>query len=137
MINMAQILGRVGKIDTRTAGSGMKICNVSMVTSKKFTKNGEKQEKVTWHNVTLFSKLAEIAEKYVNVGDLFYVQGEMDNQKYTTQDGLERTKFFVIGHDIKLIPKSKEHVPAPKSGNVNLGTEKSYEEAFGEDSIPF
>jgi single-strand DNA-binding protein len=129
MINQGTILGRVGKMDVKTVASGVKICNLSMITSKKFTKNGEKQEKVTWHNVTLWSKLAEIAEKFVSVGDLLYVQGEMDNQKYKTQDGQERTKFFLIGHDITLIPKSREHAAPPK--------EKSYEEAFGDDSIPF
>lgn len=128
MVNQGTILGRVGKIDTKTTQGGIKITNVSMVTSKKFTKNGEKQEKVTWHNVTLFSKLAEIAEKYVAVGDLLYVQGEMDNQKYTDGNGIERTKFFLIGHDIKLMPKSKEHKVVPKD---------DVEAEFEDDLIPF
>jgi len=117
MINIAQVLGRVGKIDTKSTASGVKITNLSLVTSKKFTKNGEKQEKVTWHNVTLFSKLSEIAEKYVSTGDLLYIQGEMDNQKYTTQDGQERIKHFIIAHDLKLMPKSKEHHAAPKEAD--------------------
>ncbi len=130
MVNQGTILGRVGKIDTKTMNNGNKVTNVSMVTSKKFTKDGEKQEKVTWHNVTLFSKLAEIAEKYVSVGDLLYVQGEMDNQKYTTQDGVEKSKFFIIGHELKLMPKGKEHKPEPKK-------DISYEEAFADSDIPF
>jgi single-strand DNA-binding protein len=128
MINQGTILGRVGKIDNKTTQTGIKISNISIVTSKKFTKNGEKQEKVTWHNVTLFNKLAEIAEKYVAVGDLLYVQGEMDNQKYTDGNGQERTKFFLIGHDLKLMPRSKEHKAAPKE---ELGNE------FEDDLIPF
>ncbi len=120
MVNQGTILGRVGKIDTKTTGNGIKITNISMVTSKKFVKNDEKQEKVTWHNVTLFSKLAEIAETYVAVGDLLYVQGEMDSQKYTTAEGQERTKFFLIGHEIKLMPKAKEHAPAaPKAAEFH------------------
>ena len=127
MVNQGTILGRVGKIDTKTTQTGVKISNVSIVTSKKFTKNGEKQEKVTWHNVTLFNKLAEIAEKFVAIGDLLYVQGEMDNQKYTDANGQERTKFFVIGHDIKLMPKSKEHKPQPKDDFGNSD----------DDSLPF
>lgn len=109
MINMGQILGRVGTIDNKVTTGGVKICNLSMVTAKKFTKNGVKQEKVTWHNITLFSKLAEIAELYVSVGDLLYIQGEMDNQKWTDKNGVERTKYFIIGHELKLMPKQKEH----------------------------
>lgn len=130
MVNQGTVLGRVGKIDTKTTSSGVKITNCSIVTSKKFTKNGQKEEKVTWHNITLFNKLSEIAEKYVSVGDLLYVQGEMDNQKYTDGNGQERTKHFIIAHDLKLMPKSKEHPPEPKK-------EISYEEAFQDSDIPF
>lgn len=129
MVNQGTVLGRVGKIETKTTSSGLKITNCSMVTSKKFVKNGEKKEKVTWHNVTLFNKLAEIAEKYVNVGDLLYIQGEMDNQKYTTEDGKERTKFFVIAHDLKLMSKSKQHDAAPK--------DKSYESGIDDYDTPW
>lgn len=129
MINLAQVLGRVGKIDNKTSASGVKISNCSIVTSKKFTKNGEKIEKVTWHNITLFNKLAEIAEKYVNVGDLLYIQGEMDSQKYTTQDGQERIKHFIIAHDLRLMPKAKEHKVEPKATAAF--------DAFQDDAIPF
>jgi len=130
MVNQGTVLGRVGKIDTKTTDNGIKITNVSMVTSKKFVKDGEKQEKVTWHNVTLFSKLAEIAEKYVNIGDLLYIQGEMENQKYTNKDGQERVKNFIIANTMKLMPKSKEHKPEPKK-------DITYEEAFQDSEIPF
>ncbi len=130
MINMAQLLGRIGKIDTKTTDSGIKITNLSLVTAKKFVKNGEKQEKITWHNVTLFNKLAEIAEKYVNKGDLLYIQGEMDSQKYTTQDGQEREKHFIVAHELKLMPKTKEHPVEPKKSS-------SYEGDFPDSEIPF
>ena len=130
MINQATIIGRVGKIETKTISTGTKITNISIVTSKKYTKNGEKQEKVTWHNVTAFQKVAEIAEKYVNVGDLLYIQGEMDSQKYTSQDGQERTKHFIIAHTLQLMPKTKEHpTAAPKV--------KFQEDTFVDDDVPW
>lgn len=128
-VNQGTLLGRVGKIDTKTSSSGVKITNISMVTSKKYVKNGEKQEKTTWHNVTMFNKLAEIAESYVNVGDMLYVQGEMDNQKYLSQDGQEKMRFFLIAHELQLFPKAKEQPSAPKSGN------KATE--FQDDDVPW
>lgn len=130
MINQATVVGRVGKIDTKVTTTGTQITNISIVTSKKYVKNGEKQEKVTWHNVTAFQKVAEIAAKYVNVGDLLYIQGEMDNQKYTTQDGQERVKHFIIANTLQLFPKTKEHqAAAPK--------DKSYEAGIVDDDIPW
>lgn len=130
MINQGTIIGRVGKIETRTASTGTKITNISIVTSKKFTKNGEKQEKVTWHNVTVFQKIAEIAEKYVNVGDLIYIQGEMDNQKYNDSNGQERTKHFIVAHTLQLMPRSKEHPAQAPKGKVQ-------DEAFDDDNVPW
>ena len=130
MINMGQILGRVGRIETKTVTTGNKITTISMVTAKKYLKEGVKQEKTTWHNVTLFNKLADIAEKYVNVGDLLFVQGEMDSKKYTGKDGQEKNSFFLIGYELKLMPKTKELSSTPK--------EKTYDpEAFNDDEIPF
>ncbi len=130
MINLAQILGRVGRIETVKLKSGSQVTNMTMVTSKKFVKDGQKQEKVTWHNITLFSKISEIAEKYVGVGDLLYIQGEMDNQKYTGKDGIERTKAFVIGHELKLMPKSKELKTEEK-------IDAAFDASFVSDEIPF
>jgi len=130
-MNQATLLGRVGKIDSKTTTTGIKLVNLSLVTSKKYEKNGEKQEKVTWHNVTVFSRLAEIAEKYVGVGDLILIQGEIDNQKYKGQDGQEKTRSIVIGHDIKLFPKSKELKPAAPAQKVESDA------AFVDDDIPW
>ncbi len=129
MFNQATILGRVGKKDCKTTTTGIKLANLSIVTSKKYEQNGEKKEKVTWHNVTVFSRLAEIAEKYVNVGDLIMIQGEMDNQKYTGKDGQEKMRSIVIGHDIKLFPKSKELKPEPAKSQPDP--------AFVDDDIPW
>lgn len=114
MINQAQVLGRVGNISTKQFTNGGSVTNISMVTSKKYSKDGVKQEKVTWHNISCFGKVSEIAEKYVTRGDLLYIQGEMENQKYTGKDGSERVKSFILAHELKLMPKSKELKPEPK-----------------------
>ena len=128
MINQAQILGRIGKIETKDISNGNKVTSMSIVTSKKFVKNGEKQEEVTWHNVTCFGKLAEIAEKYVEKGDLLWIQGEMKQQKYQGQDGVEKTKHFVMANELKLMPEAKEHKPAPAKDPYS---------GFDDDAIPF
>lgn len=130
MINQATLVGRVGKIEAKTTSTGMKVTNISIVTSKRYVKNGEKTEKVTWHNVTAFQKLAEIAEKYVNIGDLVYIQGEMENQKYSTQDGQERMKHFIIANTIQMFPRSKEQPAAAPKVVVQ-------DEAFVDDELPW
>lgn len=120
-LNQAQVLGRVGKIENRTTSTGKKVSNISIVTCKKFKKDGEPHEKIAWHNVTFYDKTAEIAEKYVNVGDLLYVQGEMESQKYTDKSGVEKVKRFILGYQLQLMPKTKEHPAATQA--ASFGTD--------------
>lgn len=134
MLNQGMILGRVGRMETKTLSNGVDVTNISMVTSKKFTKDGTKHEKVTWHNVSCFSKLSEIASKYVAVGDMLYIQGEMDNQKYTDKEGIERMKCGIIANKIELIPKAK---PLPANdGEVHQVT-NTLDPVFEDSEVPF
>jgi single-strand DNA-binding protein len=134
MINNAQVLGRVGKIETKTLPTGMKATNISMVTTKKYTKDGEKHEKSVWHNIAIYHKMAEVAEKYVNVGDLLFIQGEMDSSTFKGQDGVERIKFKINATDMKFIPRQKDY----KSENVSNQPKKVVDQDPFEDcQIPF
>lgn len=134
MINQATLIGRVGKIDFKSTNSGDKIANISLVTSKRYPKDSGKEEKITWHTVVLFSRLAEVAESYVKVGDLLYVQGEMDHKKYIGKDGQNRINFRVIGYEIKMFPRTKEHVAAPAS---QPKAEAAQGTPFEDDDIPW
>lgn len=115
MINIAMIQGRVGTLDAKTTSTGIKVTNMSVVTSKKYVKDGVKEEKVTWHNVVLFNKLAEIAEKYISVGDMVWIQGEMETKKYMNQMGQEKQSFKIIANDVRLFPKGKQETATPAS----------------------
>lgn len=122
MINTAMLLGRVGKKDTKTLRSGGDVTVLSIATSRKYKDStGQAQEQTTWHNVSCFSKLAEIANKYVNVGDLVFVQGEIQNKKIESGERAGQYIYSVHANDIKFIPKgnkpSSEAKPAQKKQN--------------------
>lgn len=132
MINSVHILGRVGKKDFKSLQSGTTVANLSVATYKKFKdKSGQQKEKTVWHNVTLFGSLADVINNYVNVGDLIYVDGEIDNQKYTGNDGIEKYKSVIIAREVKILPSQKKN-NAP-SQNFNQDEPKP----FLNDGIPF
>lgn len=133
MINSVHILGRVGKKDFKSLQSGTTVANLSVATFKKFKdKSGQQKEKTVWHNVTLFGALSEIANNYVNVGDLIYVDGEIDNQKYTGNDGIERHKSVIIGSQMRMIPSQKKNQPQQQQSSYNNPSQ-----SFIDDDIPF
>lgn len=84
MYNRAILIGNVGKdVELRTLQNGGKVASFSLATSERWTKDGERQEKTTWHNVVIFNeKLAEIADKYVRKGSRIHIEGQIATRSY-------------------------------------------------------
>ena len=82
MINTAMLLGRVGTKEIKPMKNGGDFTHFSLATNHKYKDaSGTHQEETTWHNISCFNKLAEIAAKYVHVGELVYIQGKIQNKK--------------------------------------------------------
>jgi len=65
-MNKSILHGNVGKDpEVKTIGES----KVSLATNKTFkNSSGEKETKTEWHNIVMWGKLAELAEKYVTKG---------------------------------------------------------------------
>ncbi len=110
MINKAQLMGRVGKKDHRFTQNGKEMTMISMATSRKWMDSqGQQQENTTWHNVHFFNKLADITNKYLNIGDLVYVEGEIQNKKVMI-DNSEKWMYSVTANEVKLLPQAKREL---------------------------
>ncbi len=100
-LNRCEFIGNVGTIETRFTAQGQAVTNLSLATNESWKdKQGQKQEKVTWIPITIFGKLAEIAEKYVKKGDKIYIAGKFTVDKYqdkNTGEDKYSTKIIVDG----------------------------------------
>lgn len=109
MINKATLLGRIGKKDFKDLKNGGHMCTLSIATSRKYMdSSGQRQEQTTWHNVNYFNKLAEIANKYANVGDLIYIEGEICNKKIEDGSGGFKFIYSITGSEMQFIPTGKK-----------------------------
>ena len=135
MINEAILVGHVGKKDTKTLNNGGEITVISLATTTKYKdSSGEKQVRTTWHNINCFSKLAEIAAKYVHVGDSIYVRGEINNKKIETGERAGQYIYSVTAQDIKFIQSAKKKEPESKPSQEKK--KASYND-FDDSEIPF
>lgn len=109
MINQAILLGRVGKKGNKALRNGGEMTTLSIATSKKWKdQSGTMQEQTTWHNVSCFSKLAEVANKYVHVGDLVFIQGDIQHKKIESGDRAGQYAYSIHANEIKFIPSGKK-----------------------------
>lgn len=91
MINKVILMGRLGKDPVvRRLENGRVVANVTLATNDYYTKDGQRMESTEWHNLEMWDKQAETAEKYLKKGSLLYVEGKIRTDKYTDADGQER-----------------------------------------------
>lgn len=127
MINKASLLGRVGKVDTKPIRNGSNMTSVSLATSRKFTDAaGQKQEHTTWHVVNFFSKMADVAAKYVHVGDLIYVEGEINHKKIEQGEKAGQWAYSLTASDVKFITGSNKAAQAQKPSYDSPQTHNGY-----------
>lgn len=105
MLNKVTLIGRLGKDpETRLMPNGEAVCNFSVATSESWNdRNGQRQERTEWHNITMYRRLAEIAGQYLKKGSQVYLEGKIQSRKYQGKDGIERTAYDIIANEMKML----------------------------------
>ena len=114
-LNKIHLIGNVGQEpQVRTAGD-QKVASFTLATTeKRKDKSGNPIQETEWHNIVIWGKLAEVAEKYVTKGTALYVEGKIKTEKYT-KDGQDRYVTRVVASSFQMLGgKKEESAPAPQ-----------------------
>lgn len=136
--NKAIIVGRVGQQpEVKYLEGGAVVASFSLATTEKYTKDNEKIERTEWHNITAWGKTAELIEKYVDKGDLLYVEGRLRTEKYQ-KDGQDHysTKIVVDRLDFLTSKSEKESRPATSQDKTEKLTNQEIQEESVQDEQP-
>ena len=133
-VNKVILLGNLGKDpEVRRLDDGRGVANFSLATSETYkNKAGEKVTNTEWHNVVLWSPLADIAESYLKKGSQVYIEGKISNRSYEDKDGVKKYISEVVGREITLLGRA----PEPQSQKMNP-KENDLEKNSKEDDLPF
>ena len=143
MLNKVTLIGRLGQDPiVRYMPNGDAVCNFSLATNESWKdKNGQKQERTEFHNIVIYRKLAEIAGQYLKKGSQVYLEGKIQSRKYTDKNGVERTAYEIICHEMKMLggneapmqpapPANQEPPPPPAARNAAPATDDDSEIPF-------
>ena len=142
-MNQINLIGRVGKDpEVKTldiASDHNKVAKLSLAVSEKFTRNGEKVEETEWFNLSIFGRLAEIAEKWVKKGDLLRVTGKFKTREYTDKEGNQKRFSEVNVSDLEMLGSKKEIDPLSDDAPMPPDRPKRTEQQTMEqsDDLPF
>ena len=108
-LNQVLLMGYVGQDPKITETSSGKIATLQLATTTKgfTTKNGsEIPERTEWHNLVMYGKLAEVAERYVSKGSPLYVEGKLKTRSYEDSQKIKRWITEIIVDEMQMLPKS-------------------------------
>ena len=108
-LNRLEIRGNVGNVNILRVGD-TRVAHFSVATNVAYKgRNGEPVIETTWHNVTAWEGNKGIPSlDIICKGFPVYVAGRLRSQKYTANDGTERTSMEVIASTVE-----------PVDGNVS------------------
>jgi len=133
-VNKAILLGNLGKDpEVRRLDDGRAVVNFSLATSESYkNKAGERVTNTEWHNIVLWTPLAEIAESYLKKGSQVYIEGKISNRSYDDKDGVKKYISEVVGREIKLLGR------APEKQETEIEKPQSQEQKLSnDDDLPF
>lgn len=136
-LNKVLILGNLGADpDIKYTQAGSPVANLSVATSEswKDKTTNEKVEKVEWHRVVVFGRLAEIAEQYLKKGSKIFVEGKLQTRDWEDSEGKKRYTTEVIAREMTMLDsKGDSNASSPQPSNSDSKQDK---DKFEED-IPF
>ena len=121
-INRVELLGRVGtEPEMRYTPNGTAVTQLRLATDRP-RQNGETE--TDWHTVTVWNKLAEAVNQYVQKGQRLYVAGRLAQNSYEAKDGTRRYATEIYAAEVVFLD----------GGNGSSNHEAS---EFDEDNSPF
>jgi single-strand DNA-binding protein len=114
-LNRATIIGNLTRDpETRTTPNGQSVCNFSVATSSQWTDAaGQKQERVEYHNIVAWGKLAEICSQYLWKGRKVYLEGRLQTRDWEAQDGAKKSRTEIVAENMIMLDRGPATAGAP------------------------
>lgn len=137
-VNKVILIGNLGKDpDFRVTPGGQPVASFSIATTEKWNdKSGNKQERTEWHNIVLWSRLAEIANQYLRKGSPVYIEGRLQTRSWEDRDGNRRYTTEVVGNALQMLGRrGNDGDPGPSEAPAPAPAEPRGDEVS--DDLPF
>lgn len=102
-VNKLILVGNVGRDpEVQSTSNGHKVAHFSLATSRRIPRESGFEERTEWHRITLWNRLAELAEEYIRKGDRLYVEGRMQYDSYE-RDGVTIPTSDVVVRELVML----------------------------------
>jgi single-strand DNA-binding protein len=118
-LNRVFLMGRLTRdVEMRYTPKGTAVAEISLAINRYRTDDaGNKSEEVTFVQVQLWARLAEIASQYLTKGKTCMIDGRLQLDTWDDkQTGQKQSRLRVIGENLQLLESRKDSSEASSSG---------------------
>jgi len=107
-LNKAMIIGNLTRDpEVKNIPSGQTVATFSVATNFVWTnQSGQKQEKVEFHNIVAWRRLAEICGQYLHKGAKIFIEGRLQTRDWVGQDGVKRYRTEIIAENMIMLDRA-------------------------------
>lgn len=128
-INEVKIMGNLTQdIELRYTAGGTAVANFSVATNRRYRQNEEWKDETEFHNVVVWTGLAEQLAQRAKKGTRLMITGRIQTRSWEGQDGQKKYRTEIVADDAFLIDRyekgKSDDLPAPqatKGGGSNSG----------------
>src|SRR5436853_548499 len=124
--------------EVRYTPKGSAVCDLGIAVNRSYTlDSGEKREEVTYVDVVLWARLAEIAGEYLKKGRPVFIEGRLQLDTWDDkQSGQKRTKLRVVGESMQLLGSRPAATAAADAGESERPARSAEKSASPPPSAP-
>lgn len=164
MINKVILMGRLtADPELRQTQSGIASCRFTVAVDRRFTDKATGERKADFINVVAWRQNAEFVSRYFSKGRMIIVEGSIQNNNYTDNNGVKHYGYDVIADNITFgesknaaannggggstysAPANYQSAPqtaAPQqptqnNDNMSYGNLSDFEEILSDGDVPF
>ena len=154
MYNRLILMGRLTRDpELRTTQSGIAMCRFSVAVERAYSRGEEKQ--TDFFDVTVWRQTAEFVSKYFSKGRMILIEGSIQNNNYTDQNGVKHYATAIMAERVQFcgdksgvqgqpdyrpsqasVPQ-RSAAPAQAPQPVELGDLGEFEEILSDGEVPF
>lgn len=122
--------------DVAATPSGISRSKFSIAVNRRYSKDGEKT--VDFFNIVAWRGLADNCNKYLQKGKKVAVVGELQTDKYTDKNGIERVQYQIVADEVEFLsPNERTAQASGDSENPNSSADTFTDVSDSGDTLPF
>lgn len=109
-LNKVMLIGRLTRApELRQTATGQSVASFSIATNRVWMdQNKQKQERVEFHNIVVWGRLADICHQYLQKGQLVFIEGRIETRNWTDKvnPAIKHYRTEIIAENMQMGPKA-------------------------------